>query len=41
VHVLVADALDVVGRQDDLDPVVDVEDLRMVIHLFGDQRDAR
>jgi hypothetical protein len=29
------------GRQDDLHPVVDIEDFWMVIHLFGYQGDAR
>jgi hypothetical protein len=30
-----------VGREDDLHPIVDIEDFRVVIHLFGDQGDAR
>src|SRR5438270_5055494 len=40
-HVAFAEPVRVMGRQDDLDSVVDVEDLGMVIHLLGGERDAR
>ena len=38
---LLAEAPGIVGRQDDLDPVVDIEDLRVVIHFLGGERDTR
>src|SRR5579883_1144525 len=40
-HVLVADAAGVVGRQHDLDPVVDVRPFGMMVGLFRRERDAR
>src|SRR5437763_10416017 len=40
-QILLAEAAGIVRRQDDLDPVVDIEDLRVVIHFVGGERDAR
>jgi hypothetical protein len=40
-YVALADTLDIVGRQHDFDPVVDIEQLGVVIHLLGQQRDSR
>src|SRR5690606_10526343 len=36
-----AQSLDVMARQHDLDAVVDVEPFRVMVELFGLQRDAR
>jgi hypothetical protein len=39
--VAVAEAAGVVRRKDDFHPVVDVEELGMMVHFFGQQRHSR